>query len=140
MTTDIARVVQEPFEQTERGDRLAEFRQFLDAFSEGAVFSVSESPHEKPRDTMLARVDPPEAQFWSLRVLYPEGTDGIRCLGAFESFDQFIALTWSFREDVLSFDDEVSAVREEWRKHFGAQLPHSGDNLDAYLSEYYVPR
>ena len=108
----------------------------LDAFSEGGEFSVAEDPQNKPRDAMMARVSPVDAEFFSLRVTDPEETPGIRCFGAFADRDTFVALTWDFRENIALFDDEVSVVRAAWKQFFGNVSPHSGEHLDDYLSNY----
>ena len=139
VTPEILEVVEPPYPDGLLGDRYAEFRNFLDAFSEGGEFSVCENPYEKPPETMLARVDPVQAEFWSMRILDPGKNAGIRCLGAFEKHDQFIALIWDLREDVANFNDEVAAVQKEWFARFGS-APLSGVKLDAYLSNYYVSR
>jgi hypothetical protein len=34
------------------------------------------------------------------------------------------------------FDDEVDAVREEWKSYFGSMSPHRGESLDEYLTNY----
>jgi hypothetical protein len=101
---------------------------------EGAEISVSENPDRKPPDTMLARVHPIAAEFWSIRVTDPEQTPGIRSLGAFSDFDEFIALRWEYRENIEIFDDEVTRTINVWRDLFKSEQPHSGSNLDEYLS------
>src|SRR5262245_27946994 len=68
-----------PFTDDHDGERLAELRQTLDAFLEGAEFSVAEDPYTKPSDAMLARVAPMSAEIWDIRVIAPN--PGIRVLG-----------------------------------------------------------
>jgi hypothetical protein len=85
---------------------------------------------------MLARVAPVEDEFWSIRVTEPEDTAGIRALGGFIGKDEFISLTWDYREGIPVFDDEVDIVRNEWRDLFGSKGPFSGVNLDEYLTNY----
>jgi hypothetical protein len=137
VSCNVLDVVTPPFPSDERSARFSEFRQVLDAFSEGGEFSVAEDPSNKPYDAMMARVYPVEAEFFSLRITDPEATPGIRCLGAFADKDTFIALVWDFRENILLFDDEVEVVRAEWRHLFGDEPPHSGERLDDYLSNYF---
>jgi len=138
ISTEVSAAVTPPFADTDEGLRLAEFRQLLDAFSEGGQISVAEDPHEKPPDAMLARVDPIPEEFWSIRVTHPEESAGIRCLGAFADTDKFIALTWDYRETIgIEFDQEVAAVRAAWRDLFGSEEPFSGDRLDEYLTNFY---
>jgi hypothetical protein len=128
--------VMPPFADTPEGERLGELRGWLDAFMEGNELSVAENPDRKPPDTMLARVRPVEAEFWSIRVTDPDGTPGIRSLGAFSDTDEFIALRWEYRENIDIFDEEVQSTIEAWRDLFRSEAPHSGSNLDAYLTIY----
>ena len=134
VSPEIMRVVSPPFSADLRGERLAEFRQWMDAFSEGGQVSVAENPRGKPPDAMMARVDPVRAGFFSIRVTSPEQTPGIRSLGGFTKKDEFVALTWDLRENIEVFDDEVAIVQAAWAGLFGSQTPHSGEYLDDYLS------
>jgi hypothetical protein len=118
VSPDIMTIITPPFDDTEQGKRCGEFRAWLDDFIEGCEITVAENPFDKPLDVMLARVDPLEAEFWSIRVTEPEDTPGLRGLGAFAEKDKFIALTWDYRELIgADFDDEVDSVREEWRSY-----------------------
>lgn len=134
---EILAITAEPFGETLRDQRLAEFAQMLDAFGEGGRISVAADPRRKPPDAMLARVDPVRAEFWCMRVTEPEQTPGIRGLGAFVEKDAFVVLTWHFREQ-MSFDDDVTEVRQVWRDLFGDNSPHRGPAIDEYLSNYWA--
>ena len=135
VTANISAVVAYPFEDTEDGDRLGQFRAWLDDFIEGSELSVSEDPYEKPPTTMLARVSPVEKEFWSIRVTQPEDTPGIRSLGAFSDTDEFVALAWEKREIIdVNFDAEVESAIQVWADYFGTCPPHRGDSLDDYLT------
>jgi hypothetical protein len=136
VTPEIFAAVTPPFPKGTDGVRLAEFRNWLDAFSEGGELSVAENPLKKPHDAMLARVEPTNAEFWSIRVTDPDKTPGMRSLGAFVDTDKFVALTWDYRENIDSFDAEVEDVRRIWESLFVSQLPHTGDCLDDYVSNY----
>jgi hypothetical protein len=136
VSQDVAAAVSPPFPDTEEGLRLGEFRRWLDAFMEGCELSVAEDPHLKPPDAMLSRTDPIEDEFWSIRVTEPEGTAGLRSLGGFFGLDEFLALTWDYREAIPIFDDEIDRVRDAWRDLFGSIKPHCGDSLDEYLTNY----
>jgi hypothetical protein len=118
--------------------RLSQFRAYLDSFSEHGEISVAEDPYSKPSDAMLARVDPVEDEFWDMRSVSPK--PGIRALGGFVAQDEFVALTWNFRE-VLdppgAWKAEIDRCRAEWVKLFGACKPFSGETLDAYLTNFY---
>jgi hypothetical protein len=126
-----------PFAENLSGMRLAEFREYLDAFTEGAELSVSENPHAKPSDAMLARVDPVADQFWDLRSVSPN--PGIRSLGGFTDKDEFVALTWNYRENLDGqWSEEIDRCRAAWRGLFGTESPLCGRSLDDYLSNYYA--
>ena len=80
VSSDITKAIEPPFADTNEGRRLAELRAWLDSFLLGSEISVCENPYRKPPDTDLARVAPVEAEFWSIRVLEPKDTDGLRSL------------------------------------------------------------
>lgn len=135
ISADISLAVSFPFPDTPEGERLGEFRAWLDNFIEGAELSVAENPDQKPPDAMLARVRPVEAEFWSIRVTLPEATPGIRSFGAFSDKDEFVALTWEKREVIADeFNTEVTAVMEAWQDFFAPEVPYRGDALNEYLT------
>ncbi|HEY1543183.1 MAG TPA: hypothetical protein VGG01_12300 [Xanthobacteraceae bacterium] len=138
VSADIDAVIAYPFADTPDGLRMAEFRAWIDGFIEGNDLSVAEDPNRKPRDTMLARVNPAEAEFWSIRVTDPEDTPGVRSFGAFSALDEFVALSWINREDIDNFDEEVNEVIATWDDYFGTETPHRGDTLDEYLSLHHA--
>lgn len=135
VSREVLDAVSEPF-QGVRKTWLAEFRENLDAFLEGCELSVGENPFDKDAGALIARVAPPEDEFWDLRVTAPN--PGIRAFGAFAEFDTFICLTWEFRDAIGDyFDAEVDRCKEEWRRLFGNTKPFKGKNLDAYLSRNF---
>jgi hypothetical protein len=137
VSPEVMEAVSAPFPDTDEGRRLGAFRGWLDAFLLNAEISVCENPDCKPPETDLARVRPVEAEFWSIRVMEPQDTDGLRSLGAFHDKDEFIALTWQYREIIGDqFDDEVDEVQSYWCNIFGAEIPHKGESLDDYLTHY----
>jgi hypothetical protein len=133
---DIIGVTSGPFGESLRDERLAEFAQALDAFSEGGRFSVAQDPRSKPGHAMLARIEPASAEFWCIRVTAPEETPGIRAFGAFVEKDVFVILAWHYREE-MSFDEDVTLVRKAWRELFGDATPHGGKSLDQYVTNYW---
>jgi hypothetical protein len=138
VSTEILDAVTPPFADSLQGERDAEFRQTLDAFLEGGMFSVAEDPYAKPSDAMLARVAPTAAEFWDIRSVVPR--PGIRCLGAFIAQDIFVALTCANREDLDAsgaWEAEIGRCTSEWRELFGSQLPLKGASLDEYLTNYF---
>jgi hypothetical protein len=127
-----------PFADTLEGERFASVAQYFDAFSELNMITVSENPHRKPWDVMLARVDPVKDEFWSMRIVDPEETAGIRVLGGFCAKDSFVALTWDFRDKIKigDFNAKVEGLKEAWGDYFGVVKPYSGSCLDDYLTNY----
>ncbi len=136
VSLEILAVVTPPFPDSDEGLRLGEFRAWLDSFMEGAEISVAEYPFQKPSDAMLSRVDPIESELWSIRVTQPHETPGVRSFGGFAGKDEFIALTWDFREMIPHFDDAVSGALAAWDDLFGPNGPFKGDSLDEYLTNY----
>jgi hypothetical protein len=139
VSTEILEAVTPPFAETGDGERMAEFRQTLDAFLENGAFSVAEDPHDKPSDAMLARVHPTDAEFWDIRSIAPR--PGIRCLGAFIAKDAFVALAWTYRENLDepgAWAVEIERCIIHWRELFGTQQPLKGATLDEYLTNYYA--
>ncbi|KUO54109.1 MAG: hypothetical protein APF80_14820 [Alphaproteobacteria bacterium BRH_c36] len=135
VTPGIENVTRGPFGDLPEDERLAEFAAWLESFVEFGEVTVAEDPHNKPPDVMLARVDPVEDEFWSIRVTDPDEYPGIRALGAFVAHDEFAALTWDYRESIADdFDGEVEEVRAQWKALFGAVKPFSGGKIDEYLS------
>jgi len=135
VSADIIAVATPPFADTIEGERLGEFRAWLDGFIEGNELSVAEDPDHKPQDAMLARVKPVEKEFWSIRVTAPEDTPGIRSLGGFSDKDEFVALTWEKREVIDNqFSEEVETAIQTWDDYFRPEIPHRGDELNEYLT------
>jgi hypothetical protein len=120
-----------PWPDTIEGERRAGARALLDAFSNGDFFTVGQDPHNKDPDAMMARVDPTGDEVFDFRSF--DCRQGLRIFGCFIEKDEFIALTWDFREDV-DWDNATAECMAEWRRLFGDLLPHSGDSIDDYLS------
>ncbi|MCX7361149.1 MAG: hypothetical protein NTV97_04610 [Alphaproteobacteria bacterium] len=114
--------------------RLAEFREFLDAFLEHGEFTAAEDPDRKSSNAMLARVHDVKDDFWDFRVTAPHS--GIRAFGGFAAFDTFVVLTWEYREMISDFDAEVAACKEEWHRLFGPITPMKKGHLNEYISNY----
>jgi hypothetical protein len=115
----------------------------MEAWMYGAEIAVSEHPFDKLPETQLARVSPVEAEFWSIRIPPPLDergnpiAGGIRSLGAFHDFDEFIALIWEYRDIIdRDFDACVQAVQEAWSDIFSSEPPHKRDKLHEYLSRF----
>lgn len=85
---------------------------------------------------MLARVDPVQDEIWDIRCLAPN----IRCFGSFAGQDNFIALTWEYRENLHSAIDwqrEIERCKTTRTEFFGTLTPFKGGSLDEYLSDNY---
>ncbi|MBY0532747.1 MAG: hypothetical protein K2P86_12335 [Xanthobacteraceae bacterium] len=134
VTTNVLADV-ERFDETLQGERLAKLRAWLDGFIEGDIISVSEDPDDKQADTMLCRVHDVKDEFWSIRVTEPSRTPGIRSIGAFTDRDEFLSINWNFREG-MDFDEEVADAQQIWKDFFGEEMPHFGDCLDEYLTNF----
>lgn len=140
VSSDILKVVTPPFAiDAKEAIQLADFRQFLDAFSERCRLTVAEDPYVKPGWALMARVDPVKDEFFDLRVTTPAENEpeSIRAFGGFADLDAFVALTWDYRDNIGdNFDAEVDRCRDAWRELFGLIRPHRGVTLDDYLTHY----
>lgn len=144
VSKDVHAAILEPFPETETGRLRAELAAWMASFIENNEISVSEDPYDKPPDTMLARIDPPAKEFWSIRAFEDldetgnRKSPGIRALGAFVAKNEFVALVWDTREAIGSdFNDLRDEVCAAWRDLFGAETPHKGANLNAYLDSWF---
>jgi hypothetical protein len=115
------------------GMRLADFRQTLDAFTTGEEITVAENPFRKPSDCFMARVSPVECEVFDIRSLFGPG---IRAFGFFVGLNQFLVLTWDYRENIDSFEYECKRCVSEWKQMFGSLDPFSkGKELHEYITE-----
>jgi hypothetical protein len=125
-------------ENTHVGWRHVEARDFLDGFSLGDSFSVSQHPHAKPAFVQLSRVHPIDKEVWSFRCLAPR--PGMRILGRFAAKDCFVALGWDYRENLDSdqrWTDLANECVNQWRTLFSDNPPHQGKHVDDYLSSNF---
>ena len=135
VSAEVFNAVKDPFGE-DADERLAEFRQTLDAFLEGNEISVAEDPYIKPSDAMLARVDPIAYEIWDIRSIAPH--PGIRGLGGFWAKDTFVTLTWDYRENLEGeWKSEIERCRAEWQSLFGTKAPFSGASLHDYLTNFF---
>lgn len=115
------------------GVRRARAQAVLEAFVDGGFVTVGENPSDKDAKSIMARVAPVEWEIFDFRCLDPQ--PGIRVLGCFFAKDVFVALTWDYREEFDGrWPEQVQRAKDAWTDIFGAVPPHSGDQLDAYLS------
>lgn len=136
VSADVWAAVLPPFPDTMEGLRRGEFRAWLENFEDGDEFSVSEDPDDKPSWTMLARVKPTEEDFWSMRITTPDTSPGMRAIGAFIGYNEFVVLDWHYREE-MDFDNDVNEAIARWRDLFGECHPHTGETLNEHLSNFW---
>ena len=137
VSEEINAVAHPPWGTTKSDRRLAQMRGYLDAFTEGRRLTVAGDPYKKPKATNLARIDPIADEVFDFRCVDPK--PGIRVLGYFAAYDLFIALTWNCREnlqDDKAWRDEIERCKAAWRRLFHSFPPHSGDTINAYLSNF----
>ncbi|MBX7200815.1 MAG: hypothetical protein K1X51_15700 [Rhodospirillaceae bacterium] len=133
-------VVEPIWPDFDEGRRFAQLRAALDQFTSNGLISISEEPYQKSKTTFLARVDPIADEVWDIRVQDPK--PGIRCLGCFSAMDEFVALTWNFRENLdgprgPKWAAEINRCKASWRSLFPSYAPHNGSNLNAYVSDKF---
>jgi hypothetical protein len=81
----------------------------------------------------MARVDAVALEVFDIRTLYGPG---IRAFGCFVGLDNFLALTWDYREG-MDFTYECKRCHHEWRQIFGSLDPFSkGKQLHEYLTKF----
>lgn len=124
-----------PWPDNYDGYRLSVFRGTLDAFTRGDLISVSEDPFDKPPNTFLARVHPVGEEVWDIRC--SGGNPQIRCFGRFLGKDVFVALTWSYRDN-LNWEDEREDCKSAYDALFASCPLFRGGSLDDYLSNFSV--
>ena len=106
----------------------------VDDFVEGGHISVGWRPHDKGV-CIMARVDSPHPDYeiWDFR-LTPK--PGVRILGGFVEKDEFLCLTWDYRDN---FEDQwpqqIGRCIFAWQRLFGSELPFQRAHVDEYLSQ-----
>ena len=138
ISKEINSVANPPWAPNQDGGRQAQMRAWLDAFVEGRRISVSENPRKHPRKTFMARNTPLKEQVFDIRCIDP--IPGIRVFGRFVELDTFVALIWDYRENLngADIDEAVERCIREWRRLFPNSTIFAGNNLDAYLTNYYA--
>jgi hypothetical protein len=132
-TLEVAEMVLGPWEDTRDGRRHKSARGVLDHFTEGGFLTIAQDPFRKDSQAILARVDPVDREVWDFRCLDPN--PGIRILGRFIGLDEFIALTWDYRENFDEFwATKIDECLDEWKRLFGDIQPHSGGDIGEYIS------
>ncbi len=138
-SNEVMETVNKPWSENWMGQRHKEFRATLDSFTRGDRMPVSERPFDKSPEAVVARVHPVGDEVWDIRCLAPDAR--IRCFGAFGGKNLFIALTWEYRENLVTkndWDDEIEHCKAEWHRLFQTIPRFQGGSLDDYLSNYYA--
>lgn len=137
VSNEVWEVARWPFEEHWVGNRHAEFRGYLDAFTGGEELGVSEKPFNKRADTFLARVHPINLEVWDIRAIEPR--PGIRCFGCFGGLNLFVGLTYEYRENLEETEEafaiEARRCRDAW--DFFSTAPSRG-NVSDLLTNFYV--
>jgi hypothetical protein len=127
--------VRGPFSRDFDGHRLGQFRGTLDAFTRGNWVSIASDPFTKKPWAYFAPVDPRSLDIWDIRAMAP--LPQIRCFGAWAEKDEFMALTWQWRDDIHDFAAEAREARREWDRILSPYTPYRGKTIDDYISERY---
>lgn len=138
VSEEINAVVHPPFSNSEIGRRLSQMRAYLDTqWTAGLRVTVADHPYKKPKATFMARVDPVGDEVFDIRCIDPK--PGIRVLGCFGGRNLFVALTFNFHENLQDSRDwrnEIERCKTLWRSLFHTYPPHSGPNLNDYLTNF----
>lgn len=119
--------------------RSGQLRADFDRFVEGRLVPVAlDSPHKKPKDTYLSRMDPAEDEVWQIRSRAPR--PAIRVFGRFAYRDCFVALTWRFRKELEGRESrahkkEIRNCLAAWRRTFPSYNAFTGESVNDYISE-----
>jgi hypothetical protein len=124
---------------------VVELRGDLDDFIGGEPITVGGPRHKtaymKPmvrskRDTGFGG-----HEVWEIRSRDPK--PGIRVFGRFAQYDVFIATDWEVRTTLGAFGSliwrrEIRRCKHDWTLVFGSREPHTGANVNAYISDPVV--
>lgn len=114
--------------------RIGQLRRDLDRFSAGGNVTVG---YGKEKSCFLKLLDPRDEQVWEIRSRDPKPS--IRVFGRFACRNVFIATHKAFRrtlaDERIEWAREIRTCKAIWRGIFPTFDPHSGDSIDAYLSD-----
>lgn len=96
------------------------------------------SDQDNAMSALMVRLKGKPSEIWEIRST--EEQPQVRLFGRFACKDCFVALSWSNRDDVECFSDEMNSCEEIWRDLFGYYEPLKGAFPDGYLSNTkFVP-
>ncbi len=107
----------------------------LERFVSGDVLRVSLGGRELATEDMKLLQDTYEV--WEFKS---KAKKGIRVFGRFAGYDVFVATHWQGRRKLYAYGSyqwatEINKCRTEWANIFQIHAPHTGDIIDAYLSD-----
>ena len=129
-------VVDGPWANKIEENRLAStLRADLERFVSGDVLRVSLGGRELAAEDMKRLQDTYEV--WEFKS---KAKKGIRVFGRFAGYDVFVATHWQWRRKLGAYGSnqwgaEINKCRTEWGNMFQIHAPHTGDSIDAYLSD-----
>ena len=129
-------VVDGPWANEIEEDRLAgTLRADLERFVSGDVLRVSLGGRELAAEDM--KLLQGTYEIWEFKS---KEKKGIRVFGRFAGYDVFVATNWQWRHKLYAYGSyqwatEINNCRTEWANIFQIHAPHTGDNIDAYLSD-----
>ena len=129
-------VVDGPWADESEEDRLAgTLRADLERFVSGKVLRVSLGGRELAAEDMKRLQNIYEV--WEFKS---ETKNGIRVFGRFAGHDVFVATHWQWRRNLGAYGSsqwgtEINKCTTEWAKMFHNHAPHTGENIDVYISD-----
>jgi hypothetical protein len=137
LSREIKELLEGPWEDRQIQYRSGPLRDDLDRFVAGRPIGVAPSPYQA-RTAYIAQLDAPRDEVWEIRSRDPK--PAIRVFGRFAEKDTFVSLIWSYRAPLggpgsREWRDAVEICKTEWRKLFLTWPPHSGEDINGYLSQ-----
>lgn len=123
---------------TEAGARHAIARAQVDGFTEGLRMSLR-MPPSKNVEAQIALMDERSEEIWEIRARDPR--PGIRLFGRFAAKNEFVALTWDYKENCITQEDnerQKDRCKQRWKSLFAELTPFQGENADDYVSKCTV--
>ena len=107
----------------------------LERFVLGDVLRVSLGGRELATEDMKRLEDTYEV--WEFKS---KAKKGIRVFGRFAGYDVFVATHWQWRRKLCAYGSkqwstEINKCKTEWANLFQIHAPHTGDNIDVYISD-----
>ncbi len=137
LSAEVNGLILGPWDDASWEARCGQLRTDLEVFILGGVISVAERPF-KGKSAYMKQLRPPVEEVWEIRSRDPKPS--LRVFGRFAATDVFVALAWSDRASLgaaksREWRDARERCKAEWRKLFPAFKPHSGRNLEDYISK-----